>query len=275
MSNPVTAGQQIMSAIAAKANGIVVTGIDCAAIQNALTAANAAGVKSIDLGGEQCSPPLYTAQARIGGLPYEQGTTNVYDLNRIDWGIDQTHGNMKLIIVNISDFSAVSLQTAAILKDLKVCPTCSVLDTVNLSIANLPALAQLLPAALNQYPQANAIWLYDGSALELGAQAAIENAGRATGAKRLVVIAGTCAYGEPALIRAGWDIGCDAFSNQWDGWQSMDFLNRLFAGETPAKLPTVGTGLQIIDATHNLPKGSAWVPPLNFEAGYEKVWSGK
>ena len=133
----------------------------------------------------------------------------------------------------------------------------------------------MLPAALTQYPQANASWLYDGSALVLGAQTAIENAGRATGANRLVVIAGTSACGEPGLIRAGWDIGCDAYSDQWDGWQSMDFVNRLFAGQKASRLPTVGVGLQIIDATHNLPKGTAWVPPINFEAGYEKVWKGK
>jgi ABC-type sugar transport system substrate-binding protein len=274
-TNPVTTGQQIMSAIAAHADGIVVTGIDCPAIQSALTSAKAASIPTIVIGGQDCSPSLYTATTRIGGLPFEAGQAGPYTQMRIDWAIAQKQGNLKLIVVNISDFSTVAGQTVAALKDLQVCPTCKVVDTINLSIQDLPALAQQLPAALTQYSQANAIFLYSSSSLLTGAMTAIENAGRATGKNKLLVIGAGGTYGEPGLIRSGWDLGFTAFSLNWNGWQAMDFLNRLFHGVSASKLPTVGVGLQLVDATHNLPKGATWTPPINYEADYLKIWGVK
>jgi ABC-type sugar transport system substrate-binding protein len=272
-TNPVTTAQDINSAIAAQADGIIIVGIDCSSIKNALTAAKAANIPVIVVGGLDCSPPLYTATTLIANLPFEQGQAGPYTLDRIDWAIAQTRGNLKLIVTDITDFTTAHGQTEAMLKDLKVCPTCKVVDTIKLSIQNLPALGQLLPAALNQYPQANAVFLYSGSALETGAQTAIENAGRATGKNRLLVVSAEGDYGEPGLIRKGWDIGFTGFSLNWNGWMAMDFLNRVFHGIT--KMPQVGVGIQLVDKTHNLPKGNSWSPPLNYEAAYLKSWGVK
>ena len=274
-TNPITAGQDILNAIAAHADGIVIVGIDCPAIQSSMQQAKAANIPVIVIGGLNCTPPLYTGTAYIANLPFEAGQAGPYTLDRIDWAIAQTHGNLKMIVVNISDFSTAAGQTAAALQDLKVCPTCKVVDEINLSIQNLPALGQLLPAALNQYPQANSVFLYSGSALITGAQTAIENAGRATGKNQIQVVSAEGDYGEPGLIRKGWDIGFTGLSINWTGWQSVDFLNRLFHGVAASKLPKLGVGLQLVDATHNLPKGNAWSPPINYEADYLKEWGVK
>jgi len=270
-SDPVTAGQQIMDAVAAKANGIMVTGIDCDAVKSALTAAVDAGIKTVSLGGLNCSPkPLYDGAATIDGYPYDQGELVSYVKGRIDWAMAQNKGNLKLIVLNVTDLAAVYLQTQQMEKDLKACPNCKVLDTVDVTAASsFAGLGQDVASALTKYPQANTIWLFDGSALDFGVKTDLVNAGRATGKNRMIVISGQCTYGEPALIRAGWDIGCDAFSGPWSGWDAMNQLNRLFAGQKPS---TVGVGLQIIDATHNLPKGASWVPPINFAAEYTKLW---
>jgi hypothetical protein len=54
----------------------------------------------------------------------------------------------------------------------------------------------------------------------------------------------------------------------------MDELNRQFA--SPGSAPVnEGLGFDIVDATHNLPSGDTWSSPYNFEADYEKIWSGK
>jgi hypothetical protein len=52
----------------------------------------------------------------------------------------------------------------------------------------------------------------------------------------------------------------------------VDDLNRLFSGQSAAQLPDTGIGLQLVDKTHNLPSSGAYVPPVNFEADYLKVW---
>ena len=50
----------------------------------------------------------------------------------------------------------------------------------------------------------------------------------------------------------------------------MDYL--LFLNGQPA-VPE-GIGIQIIDATHNLPAaGQNWVDPVNYKADYEKAWN--
>ena len=276
-TNPITAGQQIEQAIAAHADGIVVIGIDCSAIENPLTAAQSANIPTITIGGAPCSTktPNFTANTVINGLPFVEGQAVNASTDRIDWAISQTHGNLKVIDVDIPDFTPVVATNAGALKALKACPTCKVVDTVNLSIQNVTALAQLLPAALNAYPSANAVYLYSGSALLTGAETAIKNSGRATGKNRLLVISSEGVYGEPGLIRQGWDIGTAAFSLNWNGWQADDFLNRLFHGVKASQLPTSGAGIQLFDATHNLPKGSTWSPPINYEAAYAKEWGVK
>jgi ribose transport system substrate-binding protein len=268
-NDPALTGQFIQRAIAAKADGMIVVGIDCPAIKNALSAAKAAKIPVVTIGGLDCKPPLFTASSLVGGLPFLQGETKIYDVNRFDWGAVQTGGKMNLIDVNITNLAAVSLQDIAMRKELKKCPTCKIVATVNLSVTNLPQIAQLLPAALQQHPEANAIWLFNGSALTLGAQNAIERAGRQ---KSLVVISGTCTNGEPNLMRQGWKIGCDALTLDWNGWNADDILNRILAGQAVSQIPKVGIGLQMIDATHNLPKGNAWVPPIDYAAAYRKLW---
>ena len=273
-SDPVTAGTQIMDAVAAKANGIVVTGIDCDAVKSALQAAVNAGIKTVAAGGQNCSKPLYDAISPIGDLPFDTGEEYVFTKGRIDWAMASHKGNLKFIVLNVTDLAAVYLETDQMERDIKVCPTCKIIDTIDVTAASsFSGLGQDVAAALTKYPQANALWIFNGSAFDFGVKTDLVNAGRATGKNRMLIVSGTCSYGEPALIRAGWDIGCDAFSLTWNGWAAMDQLNRLFAGEKPSQIPEVGVGLQIVDATHNLPKGSAWVPPINYVADYKKLWA--
>jgi len=272
-SDPVTAGTYIMDAVAAKANGIVVTGIDCDAVKSALQAAVNAGIKTVAVGGQNCAKPLYDGITTIGDLPFDQGEEYPWVQGRIDWALATHKGDLKLIVVNVTDLAAVYLGTAQMERDLKVCPNCKVLHTVDVTAASsFAGLGQDVASALTQYPQANAIWLYNGTALDFGVKTDLVNAGRATGKNRMVVISGSCTTGEPALMRQGWDIGCNAFTLTWDGWMSLDFLNRLFSGEKPSQLPKLGIGMQIVDATHNLPKGNNWVSPVNYAADYTKLW---
>ena len=55
----------------------------------------------------------------------------------------------------------------------------------------------------------------------------------------------------------------------WEGYQTIDNLVRLFAGEPPAGS---GIGLQVYDLEHNIPADGGYRPPVDFKAAYREAW---
>jgi ribose transport system substrate-binding protein len=274
-SNPVKAGNFIMNAVTDKADGIVVGGIECAAIKSALTAAKAADIPVVGINGENCDPPLYTAPGMlIDGIDGADGLATTLTDVRSDWVIDQSEGDLKMLVMTVPDYTPVARATKKMEEDIASCSTCEIVDTVEIPLAKVGETGQLLSAALNANPDANTLWLYNGSAFVLGAGQAIERAGRATGSNAIRIASIGGVYGEPKLIHEGWDIGFVGYDLTWGGWQSADFLNRLLAGEEANELPKQGTGYQLVDSS-NVESGDTWNPSIDYAAGYEEVWAGK
>ena len=82
-----------------------------------------------------------------------------------------------------------------------------------------------------------------------------------------------------AEIKAGGPTSLSTgFPSQWVGWQTVDELNRLFAGE---KFVDEGMGWQAVDAKHNIPTASTFYdgnvdasgkPKQDYEANFLKIW---
>lgn len=274
-SSPVKAGNFIMNAVADNADGVIVGGIECPAIKSALTAAKAAGIPVLGINGEQCDPPLYTSPGMlIDGIPGGDGLATTTTDVRADWVMAQSQGDLKMLVMTVPDYTPVARSTKRMEEDLEVCDSCEIVDTIEVPLAKVGETGQLLSAALNAHPEANTLWLYNGSAFVLGAGQAIERAGRATGSNAIRISSIGGVYGEPGMIQDGWDIGFVGYDLTWGGWQSADFLNRLLAGEEPSQLPKQGTGYQLVDSS-NVGSGESWTPLIDYPAEYEKVWAGK
>lgn len=54
-------------------------------------------------------------------------------------------------------------------------------------------------------------------------------------------------------------------------------MNRIFAGENPAILPSEGGGYIFVDQDHNLPEGDdveIFPTPFDYRETYTSMWSG-
>lgn len=273
-SNPVKAGTFVMNAVSAGADGIIVGGIECEAMKSAMVAAKEANIPVVGINGENCDPPLYQAGMLLDGLEGADGVALTNTDVRADWAMVQSKGDLKMIVLSVPDYTPVARATKRLEQDLEPCSSCEIVDTVELPLAKVAETGQLLSAALNAHPEANTVWLYNGAALVFGAQQAIERAGRATGSNAIRIASVGGFYGEPGLIREGWDIGFVGYDLNWGGWQAADFMNRLLAGEKPGELPKQGTGYQMVDES-NLGSGETWVPAIDYAAEYEKAWGVK
>ena len=96
-------------------------------------------------------------------------------------------------------------------------------------------------------------------------------------AKSIYVISDGGDPADYALIRQGRGQTAElAFSTPWEGYASVDWMNRVFHGITPtATNAGTGIGYQLIDAGHGLPASGAAPSQVNFQADYDKAWGVK
>jgi len=96
---------------------------------------------------------------------------------------------------------------------------------------------------------------------------ALRSSGRA---KEIVVGAAEGQSGVLDLVREGSIVATGvAVPQAWEGWASVDALNRVFAGEEP--VPS-GIGLMAYDSDHNLPESGPFEFPVDYEAAYREIW---
>jgi ribose transport system substrate-binding protein len=75
------------------------------------------------------------------------------------------------------------------------------------------------------------------------------------------------------LIRNGQQTSATYLPYTWYMYGAADTLNRIFAGESPASLPSEGGGTIFVDKGHNLPpQGQPVHVPVDYNAAYLKVW---
>lgn len=276
--DPATATQEIKSAVAAKANAIVLDGFPCSWAPGAIASAKSAGVKVYGLLSFDCpGKALDDGALLFGKLTYEQYLENEVGAGIAAYIIDKTDGKGNVLSMQYNDGGAVNAIGQGIENGIKHgCPGCT-FSSFAVTGQNIVQnqLQSVTSAALTKDPGANVVTSPIDSAILLGMGAAVT---QATAGGRHILLTGVEGFAPNLkLIAAGgpdnFAIGSAAL---WEGWAAADGLNRVFAG---APQVDAGIGLQAIDKTHPSPSGMGNYNGNKRSAGYEqnyiKIWTGK
>lgn len=276
--NPDAYNAGVRQAIADKADGIVVVAIDCRVIYQALEQAHKAGLKIVSLYSIDCNEPptngpsLFDAEVIVGDYTTTAEWASAWTKARADWIIAKTDGKAKVIQIVQDDIQIVAVDNVAFQEEMAKCAECEIVDEVKITVNDLgPSLTQKIQSALLQNPDANAVFApYDGLILG-GLGAGITASGMA---HDLQVMGGELFPSNVEIMRSGSgeEDAANAVSTEWFAWAAMDDMNSVLQGKEPR--PS-GLGWQLVDMEHNLPEaGQPYVPLIDYQAAYERLWSG-
>jgi ribose transport system substrate-binding protein len=267
----------VQQATAAGAKAIFLAGIDCSGLVGPLKAAQAAGLLIISPLGFDCNDPHVGGSPVFSGYLTYNGGQNLqtyitnWGASRAAWIIGNSGGHAKVIDVTLAGVLVPTYADQGFHQMMAKCGGCKVVDTVQLTLADLGsgAAQQKVATALQSYPSATYLDSPFDSAIPAFIAGAIKDSGR----KNLKIMGDECFVTNLDYIRTGGpESACSALAEDWGEWAAVDDLNRLFAGESASQLPDTGIGFQLVDKTHNLSASGDYVPPVNFKADYKKVW---
>jgi ribose transport system substrate-binding protein len=268
--------------IANHSDGIILWAVDCPSVKAGVEEAKAAKI-----------PIIYTEAFDCNEVEEGSGPSTGYGIGKYNLlssseqgefpeymqafgalqaaaGIVHNEGKMNAIVLNETDINSAINITKGFVDATERCSECQIEKELKFGGTQFGApLEEMVAQALLQSPETNTVFgNYDDPVIE-GAAPAVRNAGK----QESVYVTGAAGY-KPMTELIREDAGANmtiGLSLLWEGWASMDRLNRLFAGETTE--PETGIGMEVIDAENNLPAaGQAWVPKINFEAAYEAAW---
>jgi ribose transport system substrate-binding protein len=268
-SEPARIAEAVRQAIAAGADGLTVWGLDCEQIgPQPLRELDEAEVLVSAGESQDCDPPLFDAVVSYSEGEYEEWF-HAFGEAQATALIAATEGRAKVILFDAVDIPSLAFPRDGFTEKLAGCRECEIVKTVGYTISDLgPKLEQRAQQAVAQHPEANAVYVNTDTALVAGVRTALKASRRAD---EIVVVA---AEGQPwtmADLRAGLPVVGVGGAHAWEGYQIVDNLVRLFAGEEPV---SSGIGLQVYDAGHNVPSegNAAFVPPIDWRAAYRKRW---
>ncbi|MFL6178510.1 MAG: sugar ABC transporter substrate-binding protein [Actinomycetes bacterium] len=260
----------IRQAVAAKADAIIVTGIDCDYAKGGLQAAKDAGIPTIAFGGFDCEDtPLYTSDVKYSEeYPTFEDFLKGWGAAKARWLINATDGKAKVINTSITDSKTALFPAEGFADELeKACPDCSIVDTLKFQVADVAGpLAQKFSAILLANPDADAVHsVYDAFLLAGSMPQAIAGTGR-----KMTVVGGEGLAPAISLIHAGQVGGEVAWDFNWFGYAVVDTTIRVMAGEDAV---LEGLGWQTVDADHNPPAdGKGYEADFDFRSAYKAAW---
>lgn len=277
--SPSRYGDGVRQAVAAQADGIVLLAFDCRDVAAPLAEAKNAGIKIVGLYSLDCSDPnvggqsLFTSEVVFGkAWPSYAAFVRGWGAAKAQYLVGTLRGNVRAVEFTFDNALALKHQRIGFEAALAKCRTCKIVSKIQVTPADFSsttALRALTASALQQHPDANAIYYqFDSQALS-GPAAAIVESGRA-----MVAVGGEGYRANIDLIRTGrGQTAAMAFPTVWAGWATADTMNRMFAG---VKAAPEGLGFQAVDRGHNLPRaGRGWQAPVDFRAAYKAVWGRK
>ena len=260
----------IRQAVAAKADAIIVTGIDCDFAKGGLQAAKDAGIPTILFGGFDCDDkPLFTAEVELSEqYPTFGDFMKAWGAAKARWLIKATDGKANVLNVLATDSRTASYPSIGFADELeKDCPDCSIADTVKMVVPDVAGpLAQKFSASLLAHPDANAVQpVFDSFILAGAMPQAIAGTGR-----KMTIVGGEGLAPAISLVHAG-QVGAEvAYDNGWAGYAAIDTTIRTLAGEDTVP---EGWGWQTIDADHNLPAdGQGYAVDYDYASAYKAAW---
>lgn len=268
-SEPARIAESVRQAIAAGADGVTLWGLDCEQIgPQPLRELREAGVKVSAAESQDCDPPLFDAVVSYAEGSYPEWF-RAFGAAQATALIAATGGKAKVIVFD-GPIEALSLGLPrdGFKEKLASCAECEIVETVKFTVPDLGSgLEQKAQQALVKHPEANAVYVSSDSTLAAGVTPALRASGRASD---VYVAAAEGQSSTMAELREGTfrAVGVGG-AHEWEAYQTIDNLTRLFAGEQPV---SSGIGLQVYDNEHNVPADGGYRPPVDFKAVYRKAW---
>jgi ribose transport system substrate-binding protein len=262
----------VQQAIANKADGIILNSVDCPTVKTGIQQARKAGIPVVGIETLDCDPPLLNWVATY----YQKGTLEKFDklwgAAQAAWVIAKTNGKAKVVLNTETDLQTTRWAADGQKEELAKCSGCEVVADAKFVATDFGAkLQSKIQQAFLKHPEANSFLpSYDAVMTQGGGAQAIKATGRAN---QLEVGGGEGTAGGIVQVRNGTGMEmCAGQSAEWESYTAVDGLARLFLKRDPNELDS-GNGLQNCDKENNLPAGGQpYEPPLDFRAGFAKLW---
>ncbi|MDO8209607.1 substrate-binding domain-containing protein [Conexibacter sp. CPCC 206217] len=275
--------QVIRTAIAAKADAIVIESVDCPPIKSALQAAKAAGIPVVDLFGLNCDNPAFDGGPSLFVSPRYGGTTDVARLfadrgvsdARVMLAVLREKGVEKPEVAYVNSGADQVFWVAYWDKWTEFmkenCPDCR-LNNAGFNVAQWPNPGtQIAQTALNAHPGTNAVAYASDFVL------ASSLAGPIFARDKVVCCGDGLTQSRDKIRSGGMEIANSGTLLPWEmmSWGVASTVNRLLAGEDPERLPNEGSGFAYVDRENVGEPGSPVRVPVDFKAIYTKMWTGR
>lgn len=292
--NPDTVVSGLRQAIADQADGVIVFGVDCAIAKAGFEDVAAAGIPIVGFQVLDCDQTVDG-----DGVVKDSGDPGLFDsvvtYNNPDdpakpltfaefYGtlvasyqalgiIEGTDGAAKIIKLKQTDAPTFLAVDHGFDETIEAdCPDCEVVETVEITGADLgAALQDKVAQALTRHPEANAVFaIYDAATLNVAP--AVMASGRKDD---IFVMGGEGTQPVVDLVKEGRGVNAGmVYSFEWEAWAALDAMDHLLAGDEPdgVGFPS-GIGIQLYDADRNVPDHDApYVGPVDYPSAYLKAW---
>jgi ribose transport system substrate-binding protein len=251
----------ILSAIAAKADGIVLAAVPPMLVGDALQRAKDAGIAVVSV-----FNPKPADEGSI--FAYVRPDHHAQGELAANWVASDSGGDAKILLIEDKQFPELVQRVDGFREALAACAKCEIVESVESTIGTM---AQRLPgavaAALSRHPDADYVVApFDSNAFFAGE--GVRQAGRSD------TIKVTGYEGDPQTIeaiRAGGQAMTIANPAEWMGWQATDELARAFSGGAAANVPVP---FRLIDG-ENVPQTAGWSGDLDYAAQFKTLWGVK
>jgi ribose transport system substrate-binding protein len=259
-----TEAQDIETAVAQKADGIVLDAIDPASVSGPLSTARAAGIKIIVVGGPDATGKLTDASVPGPSVFIDDGQAEAWYL------ISALNGKGNIALFEDPESPSLVERVDGFKSTIKQCPDCHVVvDTTFLSSTLLTTFPQTVASTLRTHPNINAIMFpYDA------ATALAEPALKADGLLgNIIAVSGDGNSQNIGFVKSNTFQAADvALPLEWEGWGAVDDLNRMFNG-TPAVDENVAFRLLVASNVNEATTSSnAYNGSADYEDAYCSSW---
>lgn len=262
MGSPATQAKGIQTAIAQKADGIILQAVDPKLVANAVKDAADAGIPMIDANNGQPDDPT-----PAGIFGHVTPSTEKEGALQIDYAIANTDGKVTATMFNAPFFTVFQQRVKAMEKEVaELCPDCdfSVKDTDPSKPTEIPS---IVASVLRSKPDTN--WVFPAFDSQMPQILQGLRLAQADDKVRIVGSDNTpdqmkllLEADNPFVADSGNEVG-------WQGWAEIDLIGRAMAGEEPASYE-----LPLRMFTKDNPPSVAdgnWTG-ADYVTGYKELW---